>query len=169
MDMSLSGYKMILIALGALAGPKHADPKFEVLGYTTGEDTKVEFSYLGLIETKAAWVDLWESHKGPAEFAGLANGDAFPPPELDFKKQMVLAFYMGQQRGVTGFTMATPQVTDKAIILNLTATYLPTSTPVLTHPYALIQVTPVKKPIEVKVSLDGTNFRRVGAVSRSSH
>jgi hypothetical protein len=162
-------YRIVLaaVALAMLAPKNPSEPKFEVLALTTGHDTQVETSYLGLAEAQAGWDNIWQHHKGMRGAGnGLINGE--PTPAVDFSKEMIIALFLGQQSNMTGFDLVDEKVTDEKITLKLRANYLPSGPGVLTSPYALMQVTPTKKPIEILFSADGQRWQSLGTVKRTT-
>ncbi|CAN5564356.1 hypothetical protein BH11ARM1_BH11ARM1_14110 [soil metagenome] len=163
--MGFTIYRLILAsAILASMAPKTFDAAVEVQDIATGHDTQMERSYLGLVETSARWHDVWQAHKGMTGAEGLNIVDGSPMPDVNFNTTSIVAVFMGQQSNVVGLEIAELDDKGKTVQLKLNCQYLTAGQSLLTTPYALIKLTPTKKPIQVSVSFDGKTYRTLGTL-----
>lgn len=157
---------IIGLALAAATAKKEEDIKFEIRNFDTGSETGYEQPFQGLISTEPEWKRVWEWHKGPQIVNGLVNADG-QVPKVDFQKSNILAIFMGSAKGIAGFEVAGYKDSDaktgvKQITLRINPVMLNGGELLLTHPYALLEISKVKVPVEVQMSVGNNQWKTIG-------
>lgn len=161
--MNLLIYKVALagIALTTSMAKKDEDVKFELKGFTSSVETFMERPAQTLVTDAEQWAKVWEGHKGPPFLNGITNADG-QVPKVDFEKSNVIAIFAGQMRSVQGFDVADVVDTEKLVTIKLVPISMPGGESVLANPFALIEVSKVKRPIEVKIATGNNQWKTIG-------
>src|SRR5258708_1975539 len=97
----------VMAAAASQAGSGDDPAKMKPISMLQGHDTLIEYPLARLFRDSASWQELWTIHKGIAGVAsasgGIVNGDAKPPPTVDFAKNQVFAVFGGQCPNVQAY------------------------------------------------------------------
>jgi hypothetical protein len=157
----LIAYKVLAasVVIAVAAGPPEA--KFQVLGAMTGADSQIESPGFKLVSSEDSWKALWTIHRSQFNIQpNLSSGSELDAaPDVNFKKNMVLAAFAGQQSGVAGYEVSSVSTDKSTVQIHVKADYLPNSgVSVVGNPYIFVMMTRTKKPVELY--LDGDSGSR---------
>jgi hypothetical protein len=110
-------HKAVAAILGLIAMSSNSDKGFKCLDELSGQDTAIEQSMAVIATTSDEFNYLWSLHKDllgtpPQCTFGITVADG-QVPKVDFKKNVVVAYFGGQLQGVAGFELAYVDTTGK--------------------------------------------------------
>jgi hypothetical protein len=156
MTSTYFGIVSVIAAIGQMTADDSA--KLKVVDFATGSDSQAVTSLVQLAKTPQEWAQVWQFHRTAPVVATGAIGAAVLPetmdlPVVDFDHTNVLAIFGGITNGVTGYSLSgVGSVKHHAVIRLQPVSGLPNgSLTVATQPYAFIQITRIKSPIDVEM------------------
>lgn len=89
------------IAIASAMANAEKEPPVKLVDSQSGLDTLVEEASIELFRGSKPWEEMWLRHKGRGNQLSTQAANLYvePVPQLDFKKQMVLAVFTGQSQG----------------------------------------------------------------------
>lgn len=148
--------KKVLAMLIALVAQQEAmDKDFKPLGEMTGADTAIERPMAMMVTSEQEFIKLWYAHKelfGDAQngSAGVQVAEA-QVPKVDFKKNVVIAYFAGQTNGVLGYELADVNTKGKTNVVRILPQVL-TGGPGLVNSTYGMWVFPIpKKAVELEL------------------
>ena len=149
--------------------------KLRVVDFISGGDSQALNPAVDLVKTPQEWVRVWQYHRTAPQVTDGGPGIAALPetadmPAIDFRSIDVLAIFGGSADGISGYeVVGVGSVKHHAVIRLRPVRDLPTgSLSVQTMPYAFLELTRIKSPIDVEM-LAGVDksgspvWRKIGA------
>ncbi len=89
------------IAIASAMANAEKEPPVKLIDSQSGLDTLVEEASVELFRDTKVWEEMWLRHKGRGNQISTQALNMYvePVPQLDFKKQMVLALFTGENQG----------------------------------------------------------------------
>src|SRR5690242_13522786 len=100
-------HKAVTAILGMIAMSANSDKDFKCLDQLSGQDTAIEQPMAAIATTAEEFRNLWSVHKDllgspPQGTFGVSVVEG-QVPKVDFKKNLIIAYFGGQLQGVAGF------------------------------------------------------------------
>ena len=149
----------------ALIAQQAADQKeYQPLGEITGTDSAVERPMVVVAQDRAEFDQLWRTHKeifsDPPTLGGTTVVEA-QIPVVDFKKNIVIAYFAGQTQGIAGFEIAGVDAKGKTIQLRIAPVNLSTAVGITANSFGMWVFPKNKKPIEFELVVGLRNGKPV--------
>lgn len=139
--------KGIALVLTLLAQQAAEDKNFKPVGEISGTDTTIERSMSAMVTDQKQFEALWQDHKGllGGGAAGIIEAQI---PEVDFKKNVVFAFFAGQTNGIANYDIVDVNTKGKTNVVRFKANQFPAGAAVVSNSYALWVFPRPNKPVE---------------------
>ena len=105
-----------------LIAQQASEKNFKPLGEITGTDSTIEQPMSAMIADQKSMTQLWRRHKeifGDEIQQGRTQVEELQVPQVDFKKNLVVAYFAGQTSGVMGFEIVDVDVKGKTNIIRI--------------------------------------------------
>lgn len=145
--------KGIALVLALLA--QQAEQKdFKSLGELSGTDSAIERPFSVMVTDEKDFNQLWRQHKeifgDPPNLGSVAVIDAHAP-KVDFKKNVVIAYFAGQTQGVAGYSLVDVDAKGKTILVRIVPEMLGTNIQMVANSFGMWVFPKPKKPIELEL------------------
>lgn len=157
--------KAVLLILAILAQQAAMDKNFKPIDEMTGADTLVERRLATMVVSDREWSGLWQQHKetaGSIGTSGYITDDV--PPKVDFKKNVVIAYFGGPDKGIDGYSFVSVDSKGKTNVVRIAPHFF--SGNVQTNSYGFWIFPRPKKAVELELQVGIRNgepvYQQVG-------
>jgi hypothetical protein len=171
MSLHVSAWQAAVAAITVASAGAPLDP-LKVAGVLTGSDSAQQERALVLVNDAAAWPAIFQV---TVETEPLVNPGGVPvrtqnlvqTPRVDFRNQMVVAYFGGPSLGVSGFRVDGVKNEGREATLRLVPTYLPAAITGSPYVFAVVNRTARRITVELDFAAPGArpDFRRIGILT----
>jgi len=144
----------------SLMAQKGAEKDFKPLDVITGTDSVLERPMAAMATDQRTMEQIWRQHKeifgGEIQRTGSQEIE-MQVPQVDFKKNLVIAFFAGQTTGVMGFEVVDVDTKGKDNIVRIAPKQFPNSTPIVANAFAMWVFPRTRKTIELQLVVSYEN------------
>lgn len=162
--MNALAYKIVGLAVGIAmqSAAKNDEGPFELKRFDSGWESLFEHPYSGLVTDSEAWAKVWAGHKGEPMLGAVVNAEG-RPPRVDFEKSNVIVIFMGATANLHGFEVADVRTDDpKKVVIQLYAVTSPSGASILENPFAILEISKTKLPVEVQAGSPQMGWKVLG-------